>query len=477
MNRRHFVTAGTLGLSNLGLSWLLKQEGYAAQTGLEKPALEPAIYDLSPKEPPREATAKSMISLFMGGGPSHIDLFDPKPLLERFHGKLLPNEFDVKHDNGGQASKTVMASPYRFSSHGESEIQLSELLPHTADIVDDITLIRSMNLGGIRNHLAGMQAMNFGRANANRPSLGSWLTYGLGSETQELPTFVAIMVDKPPGPPQWVSNGMLPSIYQGTFVRNERPRLLNLDPPEHLSSDDQARQLQLLERLDQRHANHHPQEFDLQARISTYELAARMQTSANEAFDLSMETAETQALYGVNDNLCRPLAEACLIARRLVERGVRFVQIWYYDWDMHERIYDSLPKVCRISDRPSAALVKDLKRRGLLDQTLVHWGGEMGRLPVIQDRGEGMATAGRDHNTDGFSMWLAGGGVRAGHVHGSTDEFGLKAVTDVVHHYDYLATVLHMFGLNAEELVYKQNTRNESILDGQPGKVIDKLLA
>ncbi|WP_437205691.1 DUF1501 domain-containing protein [Planctomicrobium sp. SH664] len=476
LNRRHFLGAGAFGLGGVALASLLQSEGLAAD-GPEKPPLEPVKFDLTPKKPHHDPKATAMISLFMGGGPSHIDLFDPKPLLKKYHAQFMPSDVEIKFDSAGGASKVVMASPYKFEKYGRAGIDFSELLPETAKIADEMTLVRSMNLKGIRNHVAGMQAMTFGRNSSTRPSLGSWLTYGLGAETQDLPAFVAIMADKPPGPPMWNSAGMLPAIYQGTTVRNTEPRILNLNPPPALQGRPQQLQLSLLEQLNREHAESRPGEHDLQARIASYELAARMQTAATDAFDLSKETKETRELYGIDEPQTKLLGEACLVARRLVERGVRFVQIWWYEWDMHEDIYNVLPKRCRQSDRPSSALVQDLKRRGMLDSTLVHWGGEMGRLPVIQDRGEGMKTAGRDHNTDGFSMWLAGGGVKQGHIHGATDDFGLYAVEGIAHHYDYLSTVLHLFGLDVNKLTYKQGFRNETLLDGQPGRVMHEWLA
>jgi hypothetical protein len=474
-SRRHVLGTGALGLGGLGLAHLLARDGLLAADPA-KPPLEKVGHDLSPKPPHHAPKATAMISLFMGGGPSHIDLFDPKPKLKDLDGKLFPG--DIQYDNAGGASKVVMASPFKFAKRGKSGLEISDLLPHTAGIADDICLVRSMNLGGIRNHVAGMRAMDTGRGPAGRPALGSWVTYGLGSVSQNLPAFVALVIRKdPPGSPFWGS-GLLPSVYQGTHVREEQPRVMNLDPPAHMRGDPQALQLGLLGKLNRRHLDAHPGETDLQARIASYELAARMQTAAAEALDVSRETKETRDLYGVGDEATRALAEACIIARRLVERGVRFVQIWDYAWDMHERINEVLPRKCRSADQPCAALVTDLKRRGMLDKTLVFWGGEMGRLPVIQTRsGDGTRGAGRDHNTDGFTVWLAGGGVKGGHAHGATDEFGLHAVENVVRHTDYLSTVLHLLGLGADKLVYQRNGRAETVLDGQAGKVVDGILA
>lgn len=473
-SRRHFLSSSAMNLGALGFLSLLKEDGVLAAVNPEKPLLERAVYDSLPKMPHHAPKAKAMISLFMGGGPSHIDMFDPKPLLKKYDGKLFPGG-EIKFDNAGGASREVMASPFEFKKRGECGMELSELIPHTAAIADDICLVRSMNLKGIRNHVAGMRAMDTGSGLGGRPALGSWLTYGLGSENQNLPAFVALVVGKnPPGSPFW-SSGLLPSVFQGTHVREQEPRIMNLDPPAYLKGAPQDLQLDLLESLNRRHLEQFPGEHDLQARMASYELAARMQVAARDVFDLKKETEATRKLYGLDNDRTRRLGEACLIARRLVERGVRFVQIWDYSWDMHENIFEVLQKKCVAADQPSAALVTDLKSRGMLDSTLVYWGGEMGRLPVIQGRGKGKP--GRDHNTDGFSIWMAGGGVKRGHVHGSTDDFGLFAQTDVVYHHDYLATVLHLMGLNAEKLVYKRGSRNETILNAQPGTVVRGMLA
>lgn len=463
-----------MSLGAFGLASLLGDDDLLAANGPEKPLLEAVNYDNVPKAPHHPPRAKAMISLFMGGGPSHHDLFDPKPLLNKYDGQLFPGG-ELKFDNAGGASRSVLASPYKFEKHGQCGMDFSELLPHTASIADEICMVRSMNLKGIRNHVAGMKAMDTGSGISGRPALGSWVTYGLGSENQNLPAFVALVVRKnPPGSPYW-SSGLLPSVYQGTHVREESPRIMNLDPPAHMRGEPQALQLDLLEKLNAEHLETRRGELDLQARIASYELAARMQTSAREVFDLNKEPEHIRHLYGLHQGRTRALGEACLIARRLVERGVRFVQIWDYSWDMHEGIFAALTDRCGAKDQPSAALVKDLKQRGLLDSTLVFWGGEMGRLPVVQGRGN--ANPGRDHNTDGFTIWLAGGGVKPGHIHGSTDEWGLFAQQDVVYHHDYLATVLHLMGLDANKLTFKRGARNETILGANPGNVVKGILA
>ena len=467
-------------LGSLGLLGLLRADGLLAgesadKPAHEKPALEPVVYDTTPKSPHFEPRAKAMISIFMGGGPSHIDMFDPKPLLNKYDGKLFSGG-EIRFDNTGGATRTVMGSPFKYRKRGECGMELSDLIPHVSSIADDICLIRSMNLKGIRNHVAGMRAMDTGSGIAGRPALGSWISYGLGSESRDLPAFVALVLRKnPPGSPFWDS-GLLPSIYQGTHIREQEPRIMNLEPPAEYRGEPQIRQLAFLDRINRRHLEERPGEHDLQARIASYQLAARMQTAATDALDIQNETAFTHRLYGVDNPTTRPLAEACIIARRLVERGVRFVQIWDYSWDMHENINANLVRKCSSTDQPSAALVADLKVRGMLDSTLVFWGGEMGRLPVIQTRGAD-SKPGRDHNTDGFSIWLAGGGVKRGYVHGATDQWGLQAVENIVHHHDYLSTVLHLLGIDANRLVYKRNGRAETILNGGPGTVVREIVA
>ncbi len=472
--RRHFLAAGAMQISSLATAWLLHQEQLRAAP--EKPPIEPEPFDLAPKRPHHSPRAGAMISLWMQGGPSHIDLFDPKPELEKLHGKSFPGQ--VKYDNAAQASSKVLASPWKFDKHGQCGLELSELLPHLGRVADDICLIRSMRTG-VNNHGQSIRALNGGRILGGRPTIGSWLTYGLGAETDNLPAYVAL-IDPGQLPVMGVenwSNGFLPSIYQGTVIRPREPRILNLHPPESLQGEPQQTYLAYLERLNRTHLQQHPGELDLQARIASYALAARMQTAANEALNLSGETDETRRLYGLDNPATAEYGARCLIARRLVERGVRFVSVFTQNqfWDHHNNIRRLLPAACQKVDQPSAALVMDLKRRGLLDTTVVHWGGEMGRLPVIQNDA-GDEKVGRDHNTYGFSMWLAGGGIRGGMVYGATDEFGHEAVEDIVHHYDYHATLLHLFGLDAERLVYKQNATRRTLLDNQPGSVVEGIL-
>ena len=472
--RRHFLASSAMSASSVAIAWLLHQEKLLAKPA--KPDLSAPRYTLDAKRPPRPARAEAMISLWMQGGPSHLDLFDPKPQLQKHDGKTFPGE--IKYDNAAQASARVLGSPWKFAKRGECGTELSELLPHLANVIDDVCLIRSMHTG-VNNHGQSIQAMNTGQILAGRPVLGSWLTYGLGSQTQDLPAYVAL-IDPGQLPVMGVenwNNGYLPALYQGTVVRPQEPRILNLTPPGRLKGAAQDRYLGFLGALNRRHLEQRPGESDLEARIASYQLAARMQTAAKEALDLSQETAATKRLYGMEAAATRSFGERCLIARRLVERGVRCVQVFTENqrWDNHNNIRSALPSACQKVDQASAALVADLKQRGLLDTTLVHWGGEMGRLPVIQND-VGSAKVGRDHNTYGFSMWLAGGGVRGGMTYGSTDDFGHKAVENVVNHYDYHATLLHLFGLDPEQLVHKQNNRERSLLEGK-GKVVHEILS
>jgi len=474
-SRRHFLAANAMGIGSIALAWLLKQDNLLAAP--ERPELEPRHYDLTPKQPHFEPRARAMISLFMQGGPSHIDLLDPKPLLKRYDGQAFPGE--IRYDNAAQASAKVFASPWRFHKRGQSGIEVGELLPHLGEIIDDVTILRSMHTG-VNNHVQSIHAVNTGRILAGRPVLGSWVTYALGSVNQNLPAYMVLTdpASLPVGGVWNFSNGWLPSLFQGTAVRPQEPRILNLDPLPHMRGTPQDRYLSYLERLNVAHAASRQGEHDLEARIASYELAARMQTAAREALDIASETAATQRLYGIDDPATRDFGTRCLIARRLVERGVRFVQVFTRNqfWDHHNRITTSLPASCRYIDKPSAALVSDLKSRGLLDSTVVSWGGEMGRLPVVQNDtgGTGM---GRDHNTFGFSMWVAGGGFKGGCAYGATDDFGYRAVTDVVNHFDYHASLMHLFGLDPQRVVYRRNNQEQTLVDGQPARIVREVLA
>ena len=473
--RRELLRKATFGVGSVALAWLASRDEVDAAP--PRPELAPRKFDLLPKAPHHEPRARAMISMFMQGGPSAVDLFDPKPLLNKHHLEKFQGE--IKYDNAAQASARILGSPWKFAPQGKCGMELSELVPHLGRIADDVTLVRSM-FTGVNNHGQSIDALNTGRPISYRPSLGSWMTYGLGTESQNLPSFV-VLTD-PDGLPvlgvqNW-ANGWLPSMYQGTVVRPREPRILNLDPSPLHRGRPQEELLEYLADLNRNHLSERPGELDLEARMATYELAARMQSAAKEAVDISQETEAVHKLYGIDDPATRDFGTRCLIARRLVERGVRFVQLYtrYQFWDHHGSISTALPAACRKTDQPSAALVTDLKQRGMLDSTLVHWGGEMGRLPVIQND-VGPDKVGRDHNTYGFSMWLAGGGIRAGHVHGATDEWGHRAVQDVVTHSDYHATLLHLFGLDHQKLTFTRNIQELSLVDGQKARVVKELLA
>lgn len=472
--RREFLSSQVMGLGGLAATWLLARDGYAADP--VKPMLERPTFDLTPKPPHAEPSARAMISIFASGGPSQIDLFDPKPEVDKRNGTKFTG--DLKLDSSAMTarnSRELLGSKWKFRRYGESGIEMSELLPHIGSIADDMTLIRSMQTFNSSHGLA-LDAINTGRPRSGRPSLGSWVTYALGSESRNLPAFV-VLTDAAGLPlnreANW-SHGFMPSIYQGTVIRSQEPRIPDLNAPAHLRGPAQKEWLSFLDRFNREHLKQHPGENDLEARIASYELAARMQIAAKEALDISSESEATQRLYGLDQEETREFGARCLIARRLVERGVRFVQIHnaYQQWDHHADIHKRLPEMCRKTDQPSAALVKDLKSRGLLDTTLVHWGGEMGRLPII----EMQKPIGRDHNPHGFSMWLAGGGVKGGHIHGETDELGFQAIHDHVTHFDYHATLLHLFGLDHSKVIFERSTRQERLTDGQSAKVVNGIL-
>jgi uncharacterized protein DUF1501 len=472
-----FETAG--GIGGLALASLLGREGLLSPArAADAPHIprKERAYDLKPRPPERPPSAKAMISLFMHGGPSHMDLFDPKPDLTRHDGQEYQGDITFSFVN--RASKTLMASPFKFAKHGQCGTEISELLPHTAGIVDDIAVIRSMYTG-INGHEPSIWAMNTGKTQPGRPALGSWLTYGLGTVNQDLPAY-CVLTD-PGGLPvdgvrNW-SQGWLPAIYQGTPIRPTEPRILNLDVPPQLTGPLQAHSRSLLRDLNRLHLESHPGESDLEARIASYELAASMQTTAREALDLSSESEDTRKMYGLDNPAIRSYGERCLIARRLVERGVRFVQVLINGqiWDTHDAIFKNLRPCCERTDQPAAALVKDLKQRGLLDSTVVTWGGEFGRLPVTENHGS-PESRGRDHNGQGFSMWIAGGGVKGGQTYGATDEVGHRAAENRVGPSDLHATLLHLFGLGHRTLTYFHSGREERLTDIAECRVVKELL-
>jgi hypothetical protein len=461
-NRRAFLGEYAGALGALALAHLLEAESQRAEARAAEPG---ADTNRRPALSPRPAArARSVICLFQHGGPSQMDLFDPKPVLGRFHGKPYPGSLEI-HFNS-QAGN-VLASPFRFQPHGQSGTVLSELLPHTARIVDDLTVIRSMTTESV-DHEAALRLIHTGKILAGRPTWGSWVIYALGTGNHNLPAYVVL--SDPGGLPvdgvrNW-SSGWLPAIYQGTPFRSGGSPVLHLETPRAVTREAREGQLRLLDAFNRAHLERHPGESELEARIANFETAAQMQTAVPEAVDLAGEPESIRRLYGLDRDETREYGTRCLIARRLVERGVRFVQLFMsgQPWDTHSKNAETLKSLCARTDQPSAALVLDLKQRGLLDETIVLWTGEFGRLPVSQ------GTDGRDHNRHGFSLWVAGGGFRRGHVHGATDDFGYAAVQDAVSVHDLQATLLMALGLDHRRLSYPFEGRLDSLTDAEVTK-------
>jgi hypothetical protein len=455
LNRRSFLRVSAGGLGSLALSHLL---GVEARAGM---ADARAVSPLAPKVPHHAPRAKAVICLFQHGGPSQMDLFDPKPELNKRDGQDHPGTLEIHFDK--QAGK-LLKSPFEFRPAGQSGMVLSELLPKTAGIADEITLIRSMTTDSV-DHESALRIIHSGKFQAGRPTWGSWVIYGLGTERQDLPAYVVL--SDPGGLPvdgirNWTS-GWLPAVYQGTQIRSEGTPVFNLEPLADVPAPARANQRRFLDALNRSHLQAHPGNTELMARIRNFEIAARMQTSVTEVLDLSAEPEHIKKLYGVDhaNKATANYAKRCLMARRLVEQGVRFVQIFLNSqpWDTHDKNAERLRGLCEMTDQPSAALVLDLKQRGLLDDTIVLWAGEFGRLPVSQGKD------GRDHNRHGFSLWVAGGGFKKGYVHGATDDFGYRSVHDVVSVYDLHATLLHALGLNHRKLTYPHEGREDSLTD------------
>ncbi|MFO1094531.1 MAG: DUF1501 domain-containing protein [Planctomycetaceae bacterium] len=454
-SRRDWLSTVANGFGMLGLTTLLSDERILAA--------EDAANPFGPRPLHYAAKAKRVIFLFMGGGPSQVDLFDPKPRLTADHGKPLPFE---KPKLARTTTENLMACPFGFHRHGESGIDVSDLLPNVAGCVDDLCVVRSVVADNV-NHANACLQMHTGEQVFSRPSFGSWLLYGLGSENQNLPGFVAI------GPggqdPGLYGASFLPAAYQGTKVDDPKHPIANL-ANSRISASGQRRQLDLVGELNQLHERNRNHDSRLEARIASLELAFRMQTQAPEAFDLESESATTQQLYGIHESRTEQFGKRCLLARRLVERGVRAVEVFSpVGWDHHTGIHTELPNACTAVDRPIAGLLTDLKQRGLLDETLVLWGGEFGRSPVAQ-KGDG-----RDHHPYGFTMWLAGGGIRGGLVHGATDEFGWYAVENNVHVHDLHATILHLMGIDHERLTYRYSGRDYRLTDVH-GQVVQSII-
>jgi len=455
LNRRTFLRASAGGLGSLALAQLLSPEGRAADRLPEPPS------PLAPKPPHFKPRAKSVICLFQHGGPSQMDLFDAKPELNKRDGEDHPGELEIHFDK--KAGK-LLKSPFGFRPAGQCGMELSELLPHTAGIADEITLIRSMKTDSV-DHESALRIIHGGKFQAGRPTWGAWVIYGLGTERQDLPAYVVL--SDPGGLPvdgiqNWTS-GWLPALYQGTPIRSEGTPVFNLEPPADVPPPARGNQLKFLDAINRSHLAAHRNNPELAARIRNFEIAARMQTSVTEVLDLSKEPESIKRLYGLDhsNKATANYARRCLMARRLVEQGVRFVQIYLsgQPWDTHEKNAEKLRDLCVMTDQPSAALVLDLKQRGLLEETIVLWTGEFGRLPVSQGKD------GRDHNRHGFSLWLAGGGFKKGYVHGATDDFGYRSVKDVVPVYDLHATLLQALGLDHRKLTYPHEGRDDSLTD------------
>ena len=475
--RRDFFARIADGLHGAALVGLLGRDLYSPQSATAA-TQDPEVYDLTAKDSHLEPKAKAVIQLFMNGGPSQVDLFDHKPALEKYAGTM-PTRDLVTDVLFSKATGGILPSPFKFSRHGQSGLELSELLPHTAACADDIALIRSMYSEHI-NHEPALFLMHTGRLTPNRPSLGAWVAYGLGTENQNLPAY--IVLDDPKGLPingiqNWQS-AWLPPVYQGTRFRSEGPPVLNLEPRSEWPRPVLEAQRNLLRWMDDAHRSKRPHEPNLDARISSYELAARMQLEATDALDLSQESEHTKQMYGLDQEPTRSYGKRCLMARRLVERGVRFVQIYIESqiWDNHSQLDKGLRYCCGKTEKPTAALLKDLKQRGLLDSTLVIWGGEFGRLPIAQVSGD-LTKAGRDHGPSGFSVWMAGGGVKGGVTYGATDELGHKAVENRVSAHDFHATILHLLGMNFRDLTFQRHGLDERLTDQFPARVVSEILS
>ncbi len=478
--RREFVWEMGAGFTGLALSSLLGADGFFSRHGRSARGAEPtgALNPLAPKPPHFATPAKACIFLMMNGGPSHIDTFDYKPSLEKYAGQTLPP--DKQFTNSGGRKMGFLTPAWRaFRPGGQSGLMISDYFPRLREHADKLALVRSCHTDS-HAHGSALVAMNTGSTFIGRPSLGSWALYGLGTENASLPGYV-VMMDKRGGPiggqPNW-SSGYMPASYQGTLFRPTGDPVLDLRGPAHIDKAIQREQLDLLARLNQRHLDQRPGGAELAARIQSYELAFRMQAEAPEAVDLSQETAATLELYGVGKEPTDEFGRNCLITRRLVERGVRFVQLYSGGghledtWDAHESVEKNHGKHGGEVDQPIAALLTDLDQRGLLDSTLIMWGGEFGRMPFA----EGAGAPGRNHNPYGFTMWLAGAGVKGGTSYGETDEFGFAATVNKVHLHDLHATLLALMGLNHEELTYFHQGRDERLTDVF-GNVIKELIA
>lgn len=475
-SRRQFLWNAGARFPMLALVDLLSRDGFFTRHAQAAPAKN-TPNPLAAKPPHFPAKAKHVVFLFMNGAPSQVDTFDPKPALTRHHGQ--PYKGDLTVGSNMRAVGHLMQSPFEFRKHGESGLEISSLFPHTAKFADDLCVLRSMYTDTAA-HASGCLQMNTGSILIGKPSLGSWLSYGLGTGNENMPAFV-VMTDPRGGPIGSASNwtaGYMPAAFQGTLFRSGGTPLLDLATPEGVSDRTQRRALDLLREMNEVHLHSRPDESELAARIESYELAYRMQTSAAEAVDLDRESAQTRAMYGLDQKITSDFGRKCLVTRRLLERGVRFVQLYSGGghiedtWDGHNDCISNHKLHAGETDQPIAALIADLKRTGLWDQTLLVWGGEFGRTPTS----EGVGKPGRDHDWYGFSMWLAGAGVKGGQAIGSTDELGFKAVEDPIHVSDLHATILHLMGLDHTRLTYFYSGLKQRIT-GVRGNVVKKVLS
>jgi hypothetical protein len=472
--RREFVWEMGAGFAGVALAGLLGQDGFFPRAA----AAEPPGNPLAARNGHFPGTARNVIFLMMNGGPSQVDTFDYKPALEKFSGQPLP-EGKTFINSGGRKVGYLTPSFRKFRPGGQSGLLISDFFPKVREHADRLAVIRSCHTDS-HAHGSALVAMNTGKTFIGRPSLGSWAVYGLGTENQSLPGYV-VMLDKRGGPisgqPNWAS-GFMPAGFQGTLFRPAGNPILDLRGPARIDKKAQREQLDFLARLNAQHLESRPGGDELAARVASYELAYRMQSEAPEAVDLSQETKETLALYGVGQAPTDEFGRNCLVARRLVERGVRFIQLYsgggHLDdtWDAHTSIENNHSRHAGEVDQPIAALLTDLQQRGLLDSTLVVWGGEFGRMPFSEGKGE----PGRNHNPYGFSMWMAGGGVKGGVSYGETDEFGFEAVIDKAHLNDLHATILHLCGLNHEMLTYFHEGREQRLTD-VAGRVLHPIIA
>ena len=472
LERRRFLEQCAGGIGTIALASLLASEGRTADTATRREN------PLAPRPPHFKPRAKNVIFLFMAGAPSQLDLFDPKPELERLHRQPVPKSFLTGLDDALiRGSATVMASPRKFARHGECGMDFSDYLPHLAECADDLAMVRSMHTD-VSNHHPAELLMNCGVPRFGHPSMGSWVTYGLGSESSDMPGFVVLLSNSGKGvdggTSLW-SNGFLPSSYRGVTFRSRGDAILHLTSPKGVTADTQRARLDAVRDLNQlRFARTGDRE--IAPRIAAYELAYRMQMAAPRLLDFARESPETLRRYGIDNETTNWFGSNCLLARRMVERGVRFVQLYHSTWDDHSNLNRDLKKNCDMTDRPAAALIQDLKRRGMLDETLVIWGGEFGRTPMNEvRRGNTPGKEGRDHHPFAFTMLMAGGGIKGGQILGETDELGYHAIEHPVHVNDVQATILHCLGMDHTRLTYRHMGRDFRLTD-VGGKVAERLL-